>query len=60
MGLAVDGRDGSTLFDLTTPILRLSGLAVADLDGERIAPIHGMDVRGDAGGRLAFRKGAAS
>jgi ubiquinone biosynthesis UbiH/UbiF/VisC/COQ6 family hydroxylase len=24
------------------------------LDGERIAPIHGMDVRGDAGGRLAF------
>ena len=24
------------------------------LDSERMAPIHGMDVRGDAGGRLAF------
>ena len=24
------------------------------LDAERMAPIHGMDVRGDAGGRLAF------
>lgn len=40
---AVDGRSGATIFDLGSPILRLAGLAVADLDRDGFTEIVAID-----------------